>query len=246
MSGPTGSQLATGVLINTTTIEVPGQGPRVVKAGSLVTDVPTANAILAMGGVFGNPSDPIIVAAQLIVQKFQGKQRAGDEKTWDSIMWAAWASSIFGAAPQHLSIPISLAQIQAETTAVAFNVGPNTAVPPGPVVSVGTATACPLPTNAKLLRAELTVTTPITGGTLTAMTAKVQGGADTAGSIIGGAGGSNVFAAGGPFISDLTGSSPYASRSSQQLTMLLTATGDTLAHATAGALILDLYYTVQP
>lgn len=123
---------------------------------------------------------------------------------------------------QKVSTTLNLAAIQALTSGTAFNVG------------------AVLPANARLVGAEIIVTTPVTGGTLSAVAATVQGGADAAGSILAT---QSVFAAAGTFAP--AGSNPYLSRGGQQIKATLTATGDTLAHATAGALTVNVFYAID-
>jgi hypothetical protein len=120
---------------------------------------------------------------------------------------------------------IPLATIQAQTSGTAFNVG-----------SV-------LPVNSRVLATEINVTTAVSGGSLSAVTAKLQGGSDTAGSLLGGSGGTSVFTGANAIIAG-GGSNPYASRGAQQIKMTLTSTSDTLANATAGVLSVDIFYAI--
>lgn len=129
---------------------------------------------------------------------------------------------------QHVTIDIPLATINAKADVTPFNIG------------------AALPANARLLRSELNVIQVVGGGTISACTAKVQGGADADGTILGGAGGSDVHAAVAVFTDIKTGSNPYIARGGQQLKMTLDVTGDTLANATTGHLSVDVYYTVEP
>lgn len=125
---------------------------------------------------------------------------------------------------QHVSIDIPLATIQAQTSGTAFNVG------------------SALPTNCRLVDYNVNVLTAISGGTLSALTCTLQGGTDAAGTLVAS---HSVFTGASPTNSPI-GSNPYPSRGGQQLKMTLTATGDTLNHATAGHLSIDLFYTVLP
>lgn len=122
-------------------------------------------------------------------------------------------------AVQHVQIDIPLATIIAQTSGTAFNIG------------------AALPANARLLAAEVDVVATVTGGTLSAVTSTIQNTGETAGAI---QASHSVFAATGFF--NTAGSNPYASRGTQQLQMTLTATGDTLAHATTGHLQVNLFY----
>jgi hypothetical protein len=121
------------------------------------------------------------------------------------------------------SIPLSLATIQAQASGTAFNIG-----------SV-------LPTNARVIRHEVDVVTQVTGGSLSAVHITLQGGTDSAGSI---QGSTDVFTAAGYFT--VAGSNDYATRGGQQLKATLTSVGDTLADATAGSLVVNIYYAVVP
>lgn len=214
-----------GYLINTVWIEKDSQAYQ-VKAGTLVTDSTVIAAVEDAGGVLASSTDATIIAAAAVVTKMRA--RSQNEDLIDKIMLAAYCSSLAGAAVQHVNIDVPLATIQAETSGTPFNIG------------------AALPANAKLINAKLNVLATITGGTITACKAKVQGGADTDGSIIGGAAGVDVFTAANVSFGESTGSDPYVDRSGQQLKMTITATGDTLAHATTGHLSVDVFYAVLP
>lgn len=123
----------------------------------------------------------------------------------------------------HTTIAVPLATIQAQTSGVAFNVG------------------SALPANARLLRSEIVVTTPVTGGSIASAHATLQGGSDSAGSLIAS---TDVFTGAGTFAT--AGSNAYVSRGGQQLKMTLSCTGDTLANATAGVLAVNIFYAVLP
>jgi hypothetical protein len=120
------------------------------------------------------------------------------------------------------TVAIPLATIQTYTSGTAFNVG------------------VPLPTNARLDAAEINVLTPLSGGGATAVTAALSGGTDTAGSIITA---TSVFT-GAQAVIATPGSNPYAARSGQQIKMVLTDTGGTLAGLTAGSLSVDIFYSI--
>jgi hypothetical protein len=123
----------------------------------------------------------------------------------------------------HVTVDIPLATIQAQTSGTAFNVG------------------AALPATASLIRSQVNVLTEVTGGTLSAVKAKLQG-TGTAGELVGGSAGVDVFGATGPYTDVASGTELNVNRGGQQLKMTLTATGDTLADATAGHLSVDLYY----
>jgi len=212
-----------GYLINTVVIESQST-PKKVLAGTLLTDSSVITAVQGAGGVVGSSTDPVLVAAAAVVVKM--RSRAQNEDYLNAIMMAAYLQSLNGSSMQHVKIDVPLATIQAQTSGTPFNVG------------------AALPANARLLRAELNVLAPITGGTITACKAFLESNAsDAAGALIGGAAGSDVFTATTIFTDD-TGSEPYVSRGGQQLALKITATGDTLAHATTGHLEIDLFYSV--
>jgi len=122
---------------------------------------------------------------------------------------------------QRVTTTFNLAAIQALSTGVAFNVG------------------SPLPANARVHSVEAVVTA-ITGGSISAMHLTMQGGSDAAGSLIA----DSTVTAGGTFATP--GTNPYPSRGSQQLKATLTATGDTLNHATAGAVTFNVFFSIVP
>jgi hypothetical protein len=120
------------------------------------------------------------------------------------------------AAPKHIAINLTLAQIQAQTSGTAF--------------TIWTA-----PANFWLQNANITCTQTFAGGGESAMTATLQGGADSAGSIV--AVGS-VQTAG--LVLATAGSNPYMKRGGQAIKITLNETGGTLATLTAGTLQIDL------
>src|SRR5580658_4454785 len=104
------------------------------------------------------------------------------------------------------AIPLSLAFIQGETSTTAFNLGPV------------------MPANAKLIDAEIICTQAFAGGGVSNLQASLQGGSDSAGSIV---------AEGAVYtlneINGAVGSNAYQTRGGQQLKMTITETGGTLA-----------------
>lgn len=126
----------------------------------------------------------------------------------------------------HVTIDIPLATIQAKTSGVAFNVG------------------SALPTNARLIRSQINVLAAITGGSISAAKAKLQG-TGTAGELVGGSAGVDVFAGTAVFTDVASGTNLDVNRGGQQLQMTLTTTGDTLANATTGHLSVDIEYVVD-
>jgi hypothetical protein len=216
------------ILITTVTAATIGAGgnPDVYFAGSTISDANVQAAVLAVGGVLAPATDPILAAAAAVVTSLRNST-AIDEHRASAIMTAAMAGVAYGEVPQRVTVDVPLATIQAQTSGTAFNVG------------------SALPANARLLNAEVNVLTPVSGGTLSAVTVKLEGGTDTAGSILGGASGLSVFTGASAVVAG-SGSNPYQSRGGQQVKMTLTATGDTLADATAGHLSVDLFYSVTP
>ena len=124
---------------------------------------------------------------------------------------------------QHITVSVPLATIQSKTSGVPFNIGAS------------------LPTNAQLLHAHINVVAPITGGTVSACAATVQNTGEPAGAVLAS---TDVFTATG--LIQKVGSNPYVTRGGQQLQLTLTATGDTLAHATAGQVKVELFYAIVP
>jgi hypothetical protein len=125
----------------------------------------------------------------------------------------------------HANIDIPLATITAQTTAVAFNLGPV------------------LPANCRLIDYNINVLTALSGGSATAVTMTLQGGSDAAGSLIAS---TSVFTGASSVIATV-GSNPYPSRGGQQLKATLTNDGThALSTLTAGHLSLDLFYTIVP
>jgi hypothetical protein len=86
-------QSTPGYLINSVTIDTPTTGPFLLKAGSLVNDPVTLAAVIGAGGMLGNTTDPIILAAVAVVQKMRSK-RGQDEHLCDQIMQAAYAETV--------------------------------------------------------------------------------------------------------------------------------------------------------
>lgn len=120
------------------------------------------------------------------------------------------------------TVSLPLATIQTFTSGTPFNLG------------------VPLPASARLNAVEINVITPLSGGGATAVAASISGGTDANGSIIAA---SSVFTGANPVIAT-PGTNPYTARGGQQLKMLLTDTGGTLAGLTAGSLTVDIFYTI--
>ncbi len=128
---------------------------------------------------------------------------------------------------QHVSIDVPLATIIGKTSGAAFNVG------------------AALPANAQVEDVYFNVLQVLAGGTISAATAKLQNTGETAGALLGGSAGTDVFTATGKFATPV-GTDPYSTRGGQQLQLTLTATGDTLAHATTGHLTIEIFYSIVP
>ena len=144
-----------------------------------------------------------------------GSMSAADKTKLDNIATAT------GSVVQHLHIDVPKATIVGETSGAAFAIG------------------AALPANARVLACDLTVTTAIAG--VVTATATVQGGSDSAGSLVASA---NVFTGTIGNVYGGTGSNPYASRGGQQLYMTITG-GAALSGVSAGDLDVDVFYTVQ-
>jgi hypothetical protein len=124
----------------------------------------------------------------------------------------------------HATIAIPLATIQAQTTTVAFNIGPV------------------MPASARLIDAQINVLTALSGGGLSAATMSLSGGTDAVTSIIGA---TNVFT-GAPTPGAAVGTNPYPGRGGQQLKATITSTGAALSAITAGVLSVDVFYSIVP
>ena len=116
-----------------------------------------------------------------------------------------------------LSVVLSTAAIQAQTSGTAF-------------------TIMTLPPNAYLLGAE--VVNLVAFGTITTLTASLAGGSDAAGSILAAG---TVFALGAT--NAAPGSNPYQKRGAQAIKLTLTGSG-ALSTATLGSLQVDLFVAV--
>lgn len=118
---------------------------------------------------------------------------------------------------QRVTQTFTLAQLQALTTATAFNCIPV------------------LPTNAKLLGFDVVINTTLAGNTSDTIT--VQGSADAAGTIVAS---TNIFTTQTAPAIGMQGSNPYASRSAQQIQATITG-GSALSGLTAGSLTFNAY-----
>ena len=152
-----------------------------------------------------------VPTTQAYVQSTPSQQLAGAPA---AIYWVQIAGV------QHVSQSFTLAQLQALTTAVAFNCLPV------------------LPANSKLLAFDVGITTPLAGNTSDTIT--VQGSTDAVGTIVAS---TNIFTTQTAPAIGMQGSNPYASRSAQQITATITG-GSTLMNLTAGALTFNAYVAV--
>jgi hypothetical protein len=212
--------MTTQVLLATTTITYQGQA-LVVQAGENVSDTSIQAELTAAGATFAPTGDANVAAAQLVVQKL--RSHGANEQTCTNVMAAAAAQTAYAAAPVHVTIDIPLATIQAQTSGTAFNVG------------------SALPANAKLLSADINVLTALSGGSAASAVATLQGGSDSAGSIIAS---TTVFTGAATPIAT-PGSNPYTARGGQQLKMTITGDGThALSTLTAGHLSVDVVYSV--
>jgi hypothetical protein len=188
-------------------------------AGTLVNDSVTPLApYQAQGVVFWPSSDVNVAAAAAVAQKFMG--RGADESVLNAIMMAAVGYSALqgngaaGAGVTRLSFTYALAALQALTSGTAF-------------------TITTLASTARLLGAEIVVNTALAGNTSDTMT--LQGGSDSAGSIIAS---TNIFAAAGTFAPP--GSEAYQSRGGQAIKGTITG-GSALSGLSAGNITVNLY-----
>ena len=122
------------------------------------------------------------------------------------------------AALKHLTVNVTLAQIQASTSGTAF-------------------TIVTLPTPFYLIAAEVVTTQTFAGGGVTAITTSLQASTDAAQSIL--STGTTQLTAG--VINGKAGSNQYQKRSGQAIQLIITNTGGTNATLTAGTLTVDLF-----
>ncbi len=101
-------------------------------------------------------------------------------------------------------------------------------------INVGAA----LPSNSRLLGAEINTTIALDGTGIVSAVASVQGSTDVAGTIITGA---SVMATG---LVGINGTNQYLSRGSQQIQVKVVVTGITLDALTAGSFTVNLFYAV--
>lgn len=97
-----------------------------------------------------------------------------------------------------------------------------------------------LPTNARLLAAEISTTQAFAGIGFVSATGSIQGGSDAAGTIVAAVGIATVA------VKALAGTNPYQSRAAQQITVTLTLVGVNLVALTAGAFTVNVYYAQTP
>jgi len=208
---------AATVGINAATDALPGSMSAADK--TKLDSMSASAAVSAVSGtlpitVATGTSTPVI-AITAATDALPGSMSAADKTKLDNIGTAT------GAVVQHLHIDVPQATIAAKSSGAAFAIG------------------AALPANARVVACDLTVTTALTG--VTTATATVQGGTDTAGSLVASA---NVFTGTVGNVYGGTGSNPYASRGSQQLYMTITG-GAALSGVLAGDLDVDVFYTVQ-
>lgn len=129
----------------------------------------------------------------------------------------------------HATIDVPLATIAAQTSGTAFNIGPGV-----------------LPANAAIVASDINVVQLIAGGSIaTHVYVQVQNSSgDSAGALLGGSTGLNVFTGQSTGLQVATGSNPYAQRGGQQLQMTITTGSGALSGATAGHLQVNLFYTI--
>jgi hypothetical protein len=138
-------------------------------------------------------------------------------------------AGLAGTSILHTTIDVPLTAIQAATSGTAFNVGN------------------PLPANALVIATDLNLIQVVAGGTIATAVAKLQNTGETAGALLGGAAGVNVFT-GATLGKTQTpvGTSPLQLRGGQQLQCTIATTTDTPNHATTGHFQFDLYYSIVP
>ncbi len=128
---------------------------------------------------------------------------------------------------QKITIDVPLTAIQAATSGTAFNIG------------------AVLPVGAFVIGTDINVIQVIAGGTIASAVAKVQNTGETAGALLGGGSGVNVFTGVTPgLFATPVGSNPFGNRGGQQLQMTITTGTDTPNHATTGHLAVDLFIAI--
>jgi hypothetical protein len=135
----------------------------------------------------------------------------------NGLAWVQIGEPNPSAAPKHVAINLTLAQIQAQTSGTAF--------------AIWTA-----PPNFWLQSANITTTQTFAGGGVTSITTSLSGGADAVTSIVGT--GANQLTAG--VINSTVGTAPYLKRGGQSIKIDIAEIGGTLATLTAGTLQIDL------
>lgn len=220
--------MALWILLNATSYEVTASGAGAglktrLLAGTVINDAitPTAN-ITAAGGVLWPAADVTVSAAAAAAQS-ANKNAGADEGAMNTLLLTSALASLqtgsggIGSVTLRQSLVLNLAGIKALTSGTAFNVG------------------AALPANARLLGAEA-VWTAVTGGSLSDVEL-IVGDATTTNSVMTT---TNVHSG-----SSSKGVSAFQSRGGAQIQATLTATGDTLANATAGAVAINLLYVVD-
>ncbi len=207
--------MAKWFLLNAVTLTMTIGQPEKLLPGKTIDDTIIPLATLAsVGGQVWPVADTKVSAAAAVVAAAQ-KNKGIDEQDSANLMFAAALASSQAQAVQTQHFTLTTAQIQALTSGTAFNVG------------------APLPTGA-VLHGYSASWVAVTGGTLSGV-ALVIGDATTA---------NDILTSTSVFTTGKTSAGDYQPRSGAQIQATLTATGDTLADATAGSLTIDLFYSV--
>lgn len=221
---------AKGIIQLTNDLNGTAASPQVIKInGTSIQSSPSANQILVASGSTSSAWSLLADANVAVGAAIAGSKLAYTDNVSpslgattmqlaiDAIKLQAVATSI-----QRLTQTISTATLQGAGAVLfsTFNIG-----------SV-------LPSNARVLGAEINVTQILAGVGLSVAVATVQGSSDVAGSLIAG---STLLSTG---LSGGTGLNQYLSRGGQQLTVTITLTGALLSALTSGALTVNIFYAV--
>lgn len=221
-------------------------GSHVRYPGEQLDDAVHNVSAIAGAGVMLWPATDTVVAAAAAIVVAERKRGAGCELC-AQMMLAAVAASVAGctsAAPA-IYAPGATSTSQGspagwglQKATGTFGFAQLTASALTQVFNLGTA----MPANARVFAHEIRVTTPFTGGVISAMSLSVGSGATPA-EIVSAC---DVLTAGGNF-SGTAGVDPQALyATSTQLKVEFTAVGANVKAATAGALAVDVLYTVLP
>jgi hypothetical protein len=246
--------MSTWYLLNETIVDgAQGQGPVRFFPGQYIDDtqIPTAG-ILAAGGILWPSSDTVVAAAAALVMTLKNRGQGQSAKLSDMMFASAFyslaggsggalegPSGVSGSAFGPIAATVATAISKKELT---LGFAQLTTVGLSQSFNVGTA----LPANSRILSTECRLTSAFSGGAIASM--KMNVGISGRTTDIFDA--LDILTSAGNFSSTQAstgGVDPFAFyASSSQLVATVTATGADVNAATAGALVLDVLYTVLP